>query len=52
MPTIEVYKSFQKWCIDNKVDAFKKEYEELKKEYDSKKNTIQQEHTLIIRTIK
>jgi DNA modification methylase len=35
MPTIEVYKSFQKWCIDNKVEAFKKEYEELKKEYYS-----------------
>jgi DNA modification methylase len=37
MPTIEVYKSFQKWCIDNKVDAFKKEYEELKKEYEELK---------------
>lgn len=35
MPTVEVYKCFQKWCIDNKVDAFKKEYEELKKEYYS-----------------
>jgi DNA modification methylase len=35
MPTIEVYKCFQKWCVDNKVDAFKKEYEELKKEYYS-----------------
>jgi DNA modification methylase len=37
MPTIEVYKSFQNWCIDNKVDAFKKEYEELKKEYEELK---------------
>jgi DNA modification methylase len=37
MPTIEVYKSFQKWCIDNKVEAFKKEYEELKKEYEELK---------------
>ena len=35
MPTKEVYLTFQKWCIDNKVDAFKKEYEELKKEYYS-----------------
>jgi DNA modification methylase len=34
MPTKEVYLTFQKWCIDNKVDAFKKEYEELKKEYE------------------
>ena len=33
MPTKEVYKSFQKWCLDNNVDAFKKEYEEIKKEY-------------------
>jgi DNA modification methylase len=33
MPTIDVYKSFQKWCIENNIDAFKKEYEELKKEY-------------------
>jgi DNA modification methylase len=37
MPTIEVYKCFQKWCVDNKVDAFKKEYEELKKEYEELK---------------
>ena len=37
MPTIEVYKCFQKWCIENKIDAFKKEYEELKKEYEELK---------------
>ena len=37
MPTKEVYLTFQKWCIDNKVDAFKKEYEELKKEYEELK---------------
>ena len=37
MPTIKVYKCFQKWCVDNKVDAFKKEYEELKKEYEELK---------------
>ena len=35
MPTIDVYKSFQKYCIENNIDAFKKEYEELKKEYYS-----------------
>jgi len=34
MPTKEVYLTFQKWCLNNKVDAFKKEYEELKKEYE------------------
>jgi DNA modification methylase len=37
MPTKEVYLTFQKWCINNKVDAFKKEYEELKKEYEELK---------------
>ena len=35
MPTKEVYLTFQKWCLNNKVDAFQKEYEELKKEYYS-----------------
>jgi DNA modification methylase len=47
MPTIEVYKSFQKWCIDNKVDAFKKEYEAIKKEYEAIKKeyeAIKKEH--------
>jgi len=37
MPTIDVYKSFQKYCIENNIDAFKKEYEELKKEYEELK---------------
>jgi DNA modification methylase len=34
MPTLEVYKSFQNWCINNKVEAFKKDYKELKNEYE------------------
>ena len=37
MPTKEVYLTFQKWCLNNKVDAFQKEYEELKKEYEELK---------------
>ena len=35
MPTKEVYLTFQKWCIENNIQAFQKEYEELKKEYYS-----------------
>ena len=35
MPTKEVYITFQKWCIENNIQAFQKEYEELKKEYYS-----------------
>ena len=42
MPTKEVYLTFQKWCIDNKVDAFKKEYEELKKEYEELKKEYEE----------
>lgn len=30
-----VYKKFQEWAINNNIDAFKKEYEEIKKEYYS-----------------
>ena len=37
MPTKEVYKTFQKWCIENNIQAFQKEYEELKKEYEELK---------------
>ena len=37
MPTKETYDSWRNYCIDNKVDAFKKEYEELKKEYEELK---------------
>ena len=37
MPTKEVYLTFQKWCIENNVQAFQKEYEELKKEYEELK---------------
>ena len=35
MPTKKVYLSFQDYCIINNVNAFKKEYDELKKEYYS-----------------
>ena len=37
MPTKEVYITFQKWCIENNIQAFQKEYEELKKEYEELK---------------
>ena len=37
LPTKDVYLKFQKWAIENNVDAFKKEYEKIKsKFYDSR----------------
>lgn len=33
MPTKETYNSWKNYCIDNNINAFKKEYEEIKKEY-------------------
>jgi DNA modification methylase len=33
MPTKETYESWQTYCQQNNIDAFKKEYDELKKEY-------------------
>lgn len=33
MPTEETYNSWKSYCEQNNIDAFKKEYEELKKEY-------------------
>jgi len=33
MPTEETYSSWKKYCQENNINAFKKEYEELKKEY-------------------
>ena len=35
MPTNEVYESWKNYCIENNISAFKKEYDELKKEYYS-----------------
>ena len=35
LPTREVYERFQNWAKENNVDAFKKEYDEIKKEYYS-----------------
>ena len=37
MPTQEVYQSFQQWGIDNSVDVFNREYDDLKREYDDLK---------------
>jgi len=34
MPTKETYDSWRNYCIDNNVNAFGKEYEEIKKEYE------------------
>lgn len=34
MPTKEVYTKFQEWAKENKIEAFKKEYDELRAEYD------------------
>ena len=34
MPTKETYDSWRNYCIDNNVNAFVKEYEEIKKEYE------------------
>ena len=34
MPTEKVYTSFQRWAVDNAVDAFKKSYDKIKLEYD------------------
>jgi ParB-like chromosome segregation protein Spo0J len=33
MPTKETYNSWKNYCIENNIDAFKKEYDQLKKEY-------------------
>ena len=35
LPTKEVYQKFQSYCQQNNINAFKKEYDELKKEYYS-----------------
>ena len=35
MPTKETYDSWRNYCIENNINAFLKEYEELKKEYYS-----------------
>ena len=35
MPTKETYDSWRNYCIDNNINAFGKEYEEIKKEYYS-----------------
>jgi DNA modification methylase len=35
MPTKETYDSWRNYCIENNINAFIKEYEELKKEYYS-----------------
>jgi DNA modification methylase len=37
MPTEENYKIIQNYCIENNINAFVKEYEELKKEYEEVK---------------
>jgi DNA modification methylase len=42
MPTKEVYLTFQKWCIENNIQAFQKEYEELKKEYEELKKEYEE----------
>lgn len=34
LPTKEVYEKFQKWAKDHNVNAFEKEYEQLRKEYE------------------
>ena len=35
LPTRKVYESFQNYCRENNIDAFKKEYDEIKKEFYS-----------------
>lgn len=35
MPTEEVYNSWKSYCQQNSIDAFKKDFDELKKEYYS-----------------
>jgi adenine specific DNA methylase Mod len=37
MPTKETYDSWRNYCISNNINAFQKEYEELKKEYEELK---------------
>ena len=34
LPTEEMYSKLQKYCTDNSIKAFEKEYEEIKKEYE------------------
>ena len=34
LPTEEMYSKLQKYCTDNGIKAFEKEYEEIKKEYE------------------
>jgi DNA modification methylase len=41
-PTKEHHQKIQYYCKENKVDAFKKEYEELKKEYEELKKEYEE----------
>ena len=36
-PTLQSYQKIKNYCIDNNINAFQKEYDELKKEYDELK---------------
>jgi DNA modification methylase len=44
MPTEKVYKTFQNWCSEKNVNAFNKEYEEIKKEYYSTRSYFNNVH--------
>ena len=42
MPTKETYDSWRNYCIDNNINAFGKEYEEIKKEYEEIKKEYEE----------
>jgi len=42
MPTKETYDSWRNYCIENNINAFLKEYEELKKEYEELKKEYEE----------
>jgi DNA modification methylase len=42
MPTKETYDSWRNYCIENNINAFIKEYEELKKEYEELKKEYEE----------
>ena len=42
LPTEEMYSKLQKYCTDNGIKAFEKEYEEIKKEYEEIKKEYEE----------
>jgi len=42
MPTKETYDSWRNYCIENNINAFVKEYEEIKKEYEEIKKEYEE----------